>query len=74
MIDLERKYGPMRLRAWGLVANFVTNIIALYGLSLVLGGRGGWFWLLTGVIATVLCLAILAQPVQDDQNYDTEID
>ena len=62
MIDLERKFGPMRLRAWGLVINFVANVIALYGLSLVLGGRDGWFWLLTGIIGTVLCIAVLALP------------
>lgn len=73
MIDLERKYGPMRLRAWGLIVNFVANLSALYGLSLVLGGRGGWFWLITGIIGTVLCLAILARPARDDQHDNTQL-
>ena len=65
MIDLEQKFGPMRLRAWGLVVNFVANMMALYGLSAVLAGRGGMFWLYGGFIGTVVCLAILARPMRD---------
>ncbi len=71
MIDLERKLGPMRLRAWGLVINFAANVTALYGLSLVLGGRDGWTWLVTGIIGTVLCIAILALPDQKTHQSKT---
>lgn len=64
MIDLEKKLGPMRLRAWGLLANFLANVIALYGLSAVLGDRGGVYWLASGVIGTLVCLAILSRPAR----------
>lgn len=63
MLDLEQKLGPMRLRAWGLVVNFGANVTLLYGLSQVVANQGGWAWLITGAVATVFCVAILAKPV-----------
>lgn len=64
MIDLEKMLGPMRLRAWGLLANFAANVMALYGLSAALNGKGGTYWLITGITGTVVCLAILSRPAQ----------
>ena len=56
----------MRLRAWGLVANLVFNIVALYGLASLLGaGSGGALWLTIGTIGTIACLLVLAQPARD---------
>ena len=65
MINLERKIGPMRIRAWGLMVNFIANIVALYGMALTLGGRGGTVWLVVGVTGTIACVMILSQPVRD---------
>lgn len=62
MIGLERRLGPMRLRAWGLAANFLANLVGLYGLSRVLAGSGGWFPLYAGALGTVICIAVLARP------------
>ena len=65
MFDLDRKIGPMRLRGWGLLANFAFNATALYGLAGVLGGSGGLLPLIGGVAGTVLCIAVLATPSRD---------
>jgi len=65
MINLERKIGPMRVRAWGLIVKFCANIVALYGMALTLGGRGGTAWLVVGVTGTIACVMILSQPVRD---------
>ena len=63
--DIDRQLGPMRLRAWFLVLNFVCNALALYGLSRVLVTDTGLAILLVGVAGTVGCLAILSQPSGD---------
>ncbi len=63
--DIDRPLGPMRLRAWFLVLNFVFNALALYGLSRVLVTGAGLAILLVGVVGTVGCLAILSQPSGD---------
>ena len=31
MIDLDARVGPASLRVWGLIANFLTNTLLLYG-------------------------------------------
>ena len=64
MINLEKKAGPMRLRAWGLILNMIANGIALYGLSRVLAGQDGWPLLTTGSLLTLLCIAICARPAE----------
>ena len=63
--DIDRQLGPMRLRAWFLVLNFVCNALALYGLSRVLVTDTGLAILLVGVAGTVGCLAVLSQPSGD---------
>jgi len=66
MIDLERRLGPLSLRAWGLVANFVFNGVALWGLSHLLRGEGGLAPLVIGVGGTLGCLALVAIPSRED--------
>lgn len=63
--DIDRRLGPLRLRAWFLVANFVCNALALYGLSRVLVTGGGVGVLAVGVVGTIVCLAVLSQPSRD---------
>ncbi len=65
MIDLERKLASVRLRVWGLVVNFIANIIALYGLAGILNGRDTWLVFISGSVLTLLCLLVLAMPVLD---------
>jgi len=62
MIDLERRLGPLSVRAWGLVLNFAFNATALWGLSHLVRGAGGTIALTIGVLGTALCLAVLATP------------
>jgi hypothetical protein len=65
MIDLETMVGPLRIRAWGLVLNLVANAAALYGLSLVMGGQGGWSLMIGGAAVTALCIGVCAIPAKD---------
>jgi len=54
--------GPMRLRAWGLIINFLFNGIALYGLSRLLSDQGGTPILVFGAVGTLVCISVLAIP------------
>ena len=63
---IDRRVGPMRLRAWLLVANFVFNAVALYGLSRAMVAEGGTALLVIGVVGTLGCLAVLSQPSHPD--------
>ena len=60
--DIDRRVGPMRLRAWFLVGNFGFNALALYGLSRLMVEGSGVGTLIVGVLGTVACLAVLSQP------------
>ncbi|MEM9263072.1 MAG: hypothetical protein AAGA22_05790 [Pseudomonadota bacterium] len=68
---LDERIGPLRVRAWGLGANLIANAIALYGLSLVLSGQGGYSLLVGGSVATVMLLLVLAVPAKADTD-DTD--
>lgn len=70
--DIDRRLGPLRLRAWFLVVNFVCNALALYGLSRVLVTGGGAAILAVGVVGTIVCLAVLSQPSRDVED-DTRV-
>jgi len=59
---LDRPLGPMRIRAWGLVVNFLANALALYGLALFLREGAGLAPLITGLALTAMLLLILAVP------------
>ena len=65
MIDLERKLGPLRIRAWGLVVNLLANATALYGLARWLDDGSGMPILITGTSLTLVCIAVLAAPARD---------
>jgi len=65
MIDMDRNLGPWRLRVWGLVANFVGNVLALVGIVRVMRGGAPWLLVAGGVI-TVICVALLAIPSRGD--------
>ena len=60
--DIDRQVGPMRLRAWFLVANFGFNALALYGLSRAMVEGSGVGILIVGILGTLGCLALLSQP------------
>lgn len=53
------------MRTWGLILNMLANIVALYGLSQVLAGDGGWPVLLLGVICTIILIGVCAIPTRD---------
>ncbi|MHB1329367.1 MAG: hypothetical protein ACYC2K_14310 [Gemmatimonadales bacterium] len=59
---LDRPLGPLRVRAWGLLLNFVMNGIGLTGLALWLGGRAGSLLMWVGLAGTIACILILAVP------------
>ena len=60
--DIDRQVGPMRLRVWFLIANFLFNAMALYGLSRLMVAGEGVGILVVGVLGTLGCLAVLSQP------------
>ena len=73
---LERRLGPLRLRAWGLLLNFLMNGVALTGLALWLAGHSGPLLMLLGAAGTLACVLILALPDRDDLkvgNRDDEL-
>lgn len=58
---MDRKVGPWRLRLWGLIANLVGNVLALFGVvRVVRGGSPALLWV--GGAITVACVAALALP------------
>ena len=59
---LEKKVGPLRLRAWGLAANLIANAIALLGLARLLTGHGGLVLLITGSVLTIMLITLLSFP------------
>lgn len=61
-LNLETRLGPFKLRAWGLIINMAANAVALYGLAAVMRGENGYLPLLSGVAASLLCIAVLARP------------
>ncbi|MDE0365685.1 MAG: hypothetical protein OXP09_08920 [Gammaproteobacteria bacterium] len=64
--DIDRRVGPMRLRAWFLIANFLFNAMALYGLSRLMVAGEGVGLLVLGILGTLGCLAVLSQPNRPD--------
>jgi hypothetical protein len=62
MMDLDRRFGPLPGRVWGLVLNLIGNLIAMYGLALYLRDGSGLLWLGFGVAVTISCILLLARP------------
>lgn len=62
MFWLDRTLGPLRIRAWGLLVNFLMNGVALVGLALWLGNQSGPLLMLLGFAGTIACILVLAMP------------
>ncbi|UCC40725.1 MAG: hypothetical protein JSV96_04575 [Candidatus Aminicenantes bacterium] len=62
MINLERRFGPLPLRVWGLVLNFFGNALAIYGAIGVIRDGSRLPLLLIGGCITLLCIVILSKP------------
>ena len=65
MIDIDRRYGPWTGRVWGLIFNFIGNAIAIYGAVGFIQNRSRAFWMITGIVITLICLLVLAMPTKD---------
>ena len=61
-MDLDRRYGPLPGRVWGLVLNLIGNVVAMYGLAGYLRNGSGLLWLGLGVAVTLSCILALALP------------
>ncbi len=69
MINLEKKIGPLKLRAWGLIINFIANAVALYGLAIYFNESGSAFTMILGISLTVITILVVSIPSQaSDQN------
>ena len=68
MIDLERRFGPLSARAWGLILNFIGNALAIYGALGILQDGSRWPFLVIGLGLTILCILILAVPSRNAKN------
>ena len=66
MIDPDRRLGPWRIRAWGLVVNLLGNALSLVGMVRFVE-EGTWGMMATGVLVTALCLGVLAVPAKPPQ-------
>ena len=62
MIDLDGRLGPLPLRVWGLILNFIGNALAVYGAIGFFQDGSRLPMLIVGVGLTIICLLILANP------------
>ena len=62
MLDIDKKLGPLSLRIWGLILNFIGNFIALYGAAQFFKGASGPGLMIIGIIITLVCILVLAIP------------
>ncbi len=61
-MNLERRLGPASLRLWGLILNFLANVLLLYGaVGFVSDGSRG-LALGVGLVVTVACIGVLSTP------------
>ncbi len=62
MINLDRRWGPWSGRVWGLILNFITNGLAIYGaIGMIRDGSRVPIFII-GLILTIACIALLARP------------
>ena len=62
MIDLEGRLGPLSVRAWGLILNFIGNALAVYGAIGFIQDGSRLLILIIGAGLTIVCLLVLAKP------------
>jgi hypothetical protein len=55
-------------RVWGLIANFIGNALAVYGLGGLIKDGSRLLVFSIGICITVVCLLLLAKPSGDAQN------
>lgn len=68
-MNLSQKYSFLSLRGWCLVGNFISNAMALYGLSVLTRGGDGWPWLVPGIVLTLVFVLVLAIPDLSDFDH-----
>ncbi len=61
-MNIDKKLGPLSLRIWGLILNFIANFVALYGAAQFFKGNTGPGLMILGIIITIACILILAIP------------
>jgi hypothetical protein len=62
MIDLDGRLGPLPVRAWGLILNFIGNALAVYGAIGYIQDGSRLPFLVIGGGLTLICLLVLAKP------------
>jgi hypothetical protein len=62
MMNLDKKFGPLPLRVWGLVLNFFGNAVAIYGALGFIRDGSRLPLLIFGVVITLTCILVLAKP------------
>lgn len=62
MIDLDGRLGPLPVRAWGLILNFIGNALAVYGAIGFIQDGSRLPILIIGAGLTLVCLLVLAKP------------
>lgn len=62
MIDLDRTCGPFSGRVWGLILNFASNAVALYGIAGYLRDGTHLPVVAVGLAATAASILALSRP------------
>ena len=62
MIPLDRLYGPFSGRVWGLILNFASNAVALYGVARYLRDGTHLAVLVAGLAVTATAILALSRP------------
>lgn len=62
MIPLDRAYGPFSGRVWGLIVNFASNAVALYGVARYLRDGTHLTLLVAGLALTAIAILALSRP------------
>jgi hypothetical protein len=62
MIDLDGRLGPLPVRVWGLILNFIGNALAVYGAIGLFQDGSRLPILIIGAGLTLICLLVLAKP------------
>jgi hypothetical protein len=62
MIDLDGRLGPLSVRAWGLILNFIGNALAVFGAIGFIQDGSRLPILIIGAGMTIVCLLVLAKP------------
>jgi len=65
MINLDKKIAGLGMRTWGLILNFIGNILALYGIVGVVQEQKNWGFFISGLVVTVACISLLTIPTKD---------